>query len=302
MSSAIRYVAIAGAAGSLGSVVFGRLVESGKFQVRVLRRKGSGSTFPSGTDVVDVDFDSFDSLKGALAGQDAVVAAFGPEAFNKQPTLIDAAIAAGVQRFLPAEFGSNLNNALNRALPPFAEKVKVRDYLADKAKTTALTYTLVSNGPFLDWGLDYDFLLDVSNHKAIIVGGGETPFSTTTLQSVADAMVGVFENLEETKNRAVFIEDIQITQNKLLALAKEATPDKEWKTVSTSLDALTQRADERLAQGLFDIETFGPYILRSFLDPAHGGNYSKTDNQLLGVKGKTEKDVVEIVKHVASKK
>ena len=39
--SPIKNVAIAGASGSLGSVIFQKLVASGKFNVRVLRRAGS---------------------------------------------------------------------------------------------------------------------------------------------------------------------------------------------------------------------------------------------------------------------
>ncbi len=60
MSAAIKKVAITGAAGDLGVVVLDKLVGSGKFEVRVLRRFGSKSTFPAGIEVVDVDFQSAD--------------------------------------------------------------------------------------------------------------------------------------------------------------------------------------------------------------------------------------------------
>ncbi|KAM4063035.1 NAD(P)H-binding domain-containing protein [Hirsutella rhossiliensis] len=302
MSAPIQTVAVAGAAGSLGSVLVARLVASGRFKVRVLRRQGSGSTFAPGTDVVDVDFGSVDSLSAALAGQDAVVAALGAPGLGLQPTLVDAAVAAGVRRFLPSEFGSDLANPLTRKLPVFADKARTSDYLEAKASTTLLTYTLVSNGPFLDWGLRHNFILDSSSYKPAIWDGGDAVFSTTTLASVADAVVGVLSHPDETRNRTVYVEDLKLTQNRLLALAKEAAPDKPWEAQPASLDAATQRADQRLAQGLYDMETFAPYLFRAILDPAYGGAYHQTDNELLGVKGKTEQDVVHLLKQILSER
>lgn len=90
--SAIKNVAIAGASGNLGPVVFQKLVSSGKFNVRVLRRNGSSSTFPAGTDVVDVDFESIEDLTVALQGQDAVIANFGTTSFHVQHPLTDMRI------------------------------------------------------------------------------------------------------------------------------------------------------------------------------------------------------------------
>ncbi|KND88110.1 hypothetical protein TOPH_07180 [Tolypocladium ophioglossoides CBS 100239] len=298
MSRPIKNVAVTGASGRLGSAVLERLVSSGKFNIKVLRRNGSKSTFALGTQVVDVDFESVDSLKAALAGQDAVVAPLGALALGIQKPLIDAAIAAGVQRFLPSEFGADLSNSNNRKLPVFAGKVEIADYLVEKAKDTPLTYTVVSNGAFLDWGLRNRFIIDISEYKPTIFDGGDAIFSTTTLASVGDAVVGILLHPEETKNRRVYIEDLKISQNQLLALARRVAPGKPWEPQQASLDAATKRSDERLTQGLFDGETFLPYIYRSMLDPASDGNFQKTDNALLGLKGKTEEDVVELLKQV----
>ena len=293
--ASIKNVAIAGAAGSLGSVVFKQLVNSGKYNVRVLRRLGSQSKYPPGTDVADVDFESVDSLKAALAGQDAVVATLATESIGAQKTLIDASIAAGVKRFLPSDFGSNLDNPKTRALPVYTQKVQIQDYLAEKAKTTGLTYTIVYNSAFLDWGLEKGFILNTSDGKPTIIDGGDLPFSATTLTTVGDAVVAVLAHPEETKNRAVYIEDIKVTQNQLLAIAKKLAPHKTWQPQHVKLDDMTAAADARLKQGLFDMQTFAPYLFRAVLDQEYGGNFTKTDNGLLGLKGKTEKDIAGIL-------
>lgn len=293
--SAIKNVAVTGASGSLGTVIFERLSAS-KFDITVLRRHGSSSTFPKGTKVIDVNFDSLDELTAALKGQDALVSSVGTPLLQGQKLLVDAAIAAGVSRILPSEFGSNLDFPNTRKLPVFAHKVEVQDYLIEKAKTSPITYTFVYNSAFLDWGLQHNFLLGHADGKPAIFDGGDITFSATTLSSVADAVVGVLSHPEETKNRAVYIEDTKITQNKLLELAKKANPSKKWEPQATKVDDVTAKADARLAQGLFDAETFVPYLFRAILDPAYGGNFKKTDNELLGLKGLTDEQVADVVK------
>ena len=294
--SAIKNVAVAGASGALGSFVFKKLVESGKFKIRVLKRAGSSSTFPSGTDVVEVDYSSFDSLKAALQGQDAIISTLTTLAIDAQITLIDAAIAAGITRIIPSEFGSNLDVPSVRALPVFAHKVRIQDYLIEKAKSTGITYTFVYNAAFLDWGLEKNFLINLGDSNPPLYDGGNTEFSTTTLASVADALVGILNHPEETKNRPVYIHDTITTQRKLLALAQKVAPEKSWKPVEVKLDDETAKADARLAKGLLDFETFTPYLLRSLFDPKSKSKFEKTDNELLGVKGVTDEDIIEILK------
>ena len=296
--STIKNVAIAGASGAVGEPVLNALVSSNLFNVTILRRSGSSSTFPANIKTVEVDYNSVDALASALKGQDAVVSTVGSLQIPAQRTIIDAAIAAGVKRFIPSSFGSNLDSPKARALPVFKYKVETQEYLKEKAKAGEITYTEVYNAAFLDWGVYHEFLLSAKGGQPII-GDGNTTFSATTLASVADAVVGILKHPEETENRPVYIEDIKITQNKLKECAEKAS-GKKLELGSVNLDTLTQKADERLAQGLVDMETFVPYLYRAVFDPEFGGNYEKTDNELLGIKGCTEEDVVEMYrKHLS---
>ncbi|PHH62286.1 hypothetical protein CDD81_7274 [Ophiocordyceps australis] len=298
MSAPLKNVAITGASGNLGSVILAKLAASPNLNVRVLRRNGSASAFAPATHVVNVDFDSVDSLAAALEGQDALVAPLHALAVGLQHNMVEACIKAGVDRFIPSEFGSDLDNPKARALPIFASKVQFRNFIEEKAKTSPITYTYVVNGPFLDWGLEHEFIMRLSNGKPVIFDGGDYVFSATTLDSIADAVVGILAHPEETKNRTVYIEDVKISQNKLLALAKEVAPGKSWEPEPASLDEAVSKAGERLAQGIKDTDTFVPFIFRSFVDPAYGGNFAKTDNALLGIKGKTEEEVANMIKSV----
>ena len=64
---------------------------------------------------------------------------------ENQSIVIDAAIAAGVKRFLPSDFGSDYENSKTKLLPIFGQKVVIRNYLKEKAAVNPdFTYTFVS--------------------------------------------------------------------------------------------------------------------------------------------------------------
>lgn len=91
-----------------------------------------------------------DELLEAFSGQDVVVSTIGvPHALQQIP-LIDAAVKAGVRRFLPAEFGVNKENPKVASLPLFADKRKVMAYLKRK-ESDQFSWTAIATGPFFDW-------------------------------------------------------------------------------------------------------------------------------------------------------
>lgn len=65
--------------------------------------------------------------------------------------LIDAAVAAKVNRFLPSEYGVNNTNPVARSLcPVFDAKGAIIEYLKEK-EPAGLTWTAVPTGLWLDW-------------------------------------------------------------------------------------------------------------------------------------------------------
>lgn len=297
MATVFKNVAITGASGSVGKVLLQALLDSGKFNITVLKRSTSGATFPDKVKVIDVDFESVDSLTAALAGQDVLLSTVGTSGLGtEQKKLIDAAVAAGVKRFLPSEYGSDLDNELAAKLPVFAPKVDVQKYLKEKAKTTPLTYTIVYSGPFFDWGLEHGFIFKTAEYKPTLFDGGNTVFSTSTLDTIAKAVIAILSKPEETKNRAVRFQSAAISQNKLLELAKEIAPQHNWQPEVVKVDDLTRVADERLAKGLLDAETFVPYLFRAINDARYGSKFETLDNELLGLKQLTDAEIKEILK------
>jgi uncharacterized protein YbjT (DUF2867 family) len=118
--------------------------------VTVLSRAESTKTFPSGVKVIKSDY-SPSSLESAFKGQDAVISLVGNTGFAGQKAFVDAAIAAGVKRFVPSEFGSDTASARLRELVPiFNAKRAIINYAKTK-EGSGLTWTGFITGPFFDW-------------------------------------------------------------------------------------------------------------------------------------------------------
>lgn len=86
-----------------------------------------------------------------MRGADALVSAIGFGAIVLEEKLIDAAVDAGVKRFLPSEYGvDNTNPAARKLCPVFDSKGAIIEYLKAK-EDTGLTWTAVPTGLWLDW-------------------------------------------------------------------------------------------------------------------------------------------------------
>lgn len=96
------------------------------------------------------DFSDAD-LVSAFKGQDAVVSVVGATAFPEQKKFIDAAISAGVKRFLPSEYSANtLSPAVLQLLPLFNQKKDILEYLKSKESST-FSWTAIYTALLFDW-------------------------------------------------------------------------------------------------------------------------------------------------------
>ncbi|KAL8828194.1 MAG: hypothetical protein Q9191_002733 [Dirinaria sp. TL-2023a] len=308
--SSIDKVALAGATGNLGPAILDALVSAG-FRVTVLTRQTTPPNLPSSVTVRQVDYTSLDSLTLALQGQDAVVSSLpslassfpnnGSTNNNEQLLLVEAAAKAGIKRFLPSEFGANTSShEKTRSLPIFQPKVAVQDALKEQASSNpdGMSYTLIHTGLFLDWSFMIGFLMKTKEKSINLYNGGDGVFSTTTLGSIGKAVVGVLRNLDATKNRAVFVQDIATTLKDLLAKAKKATGggSEGWKEQIVAVDEVLANAWEELRKdkpnpGVFIFN----FIIACVWGEDFGGHFQKLDNDLLGMKQLSDDELQAIV-------
>ncbi|KAI2471088.1 NAD(P)-binding protein, partial [Annulohypoxylon bovei var. microspora] len=292
--SSIKTVALAGAKGNLGEIVLEQLLKAG-FQVTVLTREGSTHTFPSNVTVKIVDYTSQDSLVKALQGQDAVVATLASSALDAQLPLIDAAVKAGVKRFIPSDFGSDTYHPKVATLPSYKIKVDVQNAVK-KAAESGLTWTGVANGPFLDWGITFEFLAKPKSKEIEYPDGGDQKYSVSNLETVGKAVVGILNNLEQTKNRPVYVQDAAISQKQLAGYLKKALGADGWKeTVTSTTEELQQSFEELKKEQPNMFLVFMAGLKSAIWGEGYGGHFTKLDNDLLGIKQLSDAEVEAVV-------
>ena len=173
-------IALAGATGDLGWRIARELAARGA-GVRAIVRPGSDATRVAslrelGAEIAEAHFDAKDALAGACAGASCLVSALSglrDVVVEAQSALLDAAVGAGVPRFVPSDFcidftkqpeGWNRNLDLRREFHARLDRAPVR---ATSILCGAFTDMLTGEAPFvlfrfrrvLYWG-DSDQLMD----------------------------------------------------------------------------------------------------------------------------------------------
>ena len=291
------------ATGNIGSAIIKALLESNQFSVTALTRSDSTTkaTFPGNVNICVVDYSNPSTLIDALKGQDAVISALNHAFLGHQRALLDAAVSAGVQRFIPSEYGSDTLNPKAAPLPLFAHKKTEQQYVEELAAQGKISYTIVINGPFLDFGLNHGFLgPDLRKKQITCLDGGITKFSTTTLATVAKAVVRVLTKLEETKNRAVYVQDAALTLKDLFRLSKQALGEEGWTEVDGGTTEEKERLSyEKLAKGQKDMGVFLGFLMSAIFREGYGGHFQQLDNELFGIVELRDSEVVELIKEIA---
>jgi hypothetical protein len=202
--------------------------------------------------------------------------------------LVDAAVAVGVKRYLPSEYGLNTTHPNTAKLPAFGDKIAVQQRLKNVSQQSGLTYSLLVNGPFLDWGLKTGFLLDLSS-TVTLYDDGDRKFSATILSGVGKAVEGIINNLSATENTTVFVHEAIVSQKEILALSGRSPMTK---SVQTS--ELEQEAFAELSKPAPDplVFAFG-FLRRAIFGEGFGRLFDsqKLSNDLFGLKTFSEEDL-----------
>ncbi|KAI9038123.1 aromatic alcohol reductase [Aspergillus affinis] len=291
-----RNIILVGGSGSLGSVLLKSLLSELKFNVTVLTRESSKarSSIPSAAKVITVpDSYSQEELVKAFEGQDAVVNAITSFSVAEQLRFIDAAITAGVKRYIPSEYGLDNNTPKAQELAPvFKEKGLVQEYLREK-ESSGLTWTAIACGMWIGWSLRNNFLgFDYLNRTVTFTNDGTGYFSTTTLKNTALALNRILLNPSTTANQIIFTSDFAITQKELVETIEHLTGET-WqrKSINTIevipvLQAAWQKGEAYAGYGLINI---------GFTEGSYSGYFEPTRqirNKELGLPEKTIEEVV----------
>ncbi|GKT46592.1 uncharacterized protein ColSpa_06773 [Colletotrichum spaethianum] len=299
MAPKIQNVALAGATGNVGRWALKALVAD-SFNVTVLARK-QGS-FPDGVTVKVVDFNSPDDLIEALKGQEAFVDC--TLVHDDTPTrLVDAAAAAGVYRYIPSDFSLDFNNRNVHGLPVFFKKDQNDKYLLKKCEESGMTWSVICNGPFLDWNLRSSFMnIDIYEKKVNYINDGSNIHVWTTLETVGKAVSGTLLHPAETENRPIYVHSINKSQKQLADLCKEALGSSGWEESNSDMEQVLAEALKEFTAGNYGWNVFGDMIRYANSRPDLSCPWPRDDNPMLGVKVMTDDEVKDLVKAIFAEK
>lgn len=136
---------------------------------------------------------------------------------------------------------------------------------------------------------------NLAARSATIYDSGTECFSGTTLEGIGQAVIGVLQHPDETKNRFLGVMSIKTNQTELLAAFEEATGQK-WEVTRDSTARLLEsgRAKHRDGKPGWILELV---VTQLFQEGKGRGlvadGREKTDSELLGVRSES---AVEIAK------
>ncbi|KAJ7051755.1 hypothetical protein C8F01DRAFT_1034004, partial [Mycena amicta] len=216
-SSSYKSFAVIGA-GALGSLVVAAFVAQ-NIPVVVLARPGSKSTdkLPAGAKLATVDTSDAAAVAAVLKEHsvDVVLSTVTGYAIEAQKSFVDAAKAANIKLFVPAEYGTP-TEGLNKGV--WAGKNLIAEYL----KSAGVPSLRIYNGLFAEY-IPWLFL-NAETKKFHVVGKGEAPLSVTAIPDVAGFVVHVLTTLPpaELENKIFRIEGERTKPNDIGALFKTA--------------------------------------------------------------------------------
>lgn len=146
-------IAVAGASGDLGARITRALVARGA-HVRALIRPGTDQAdrdrlVELGATLTPADPTDVDSMANALAGVDCVVSALNglrEVSLDRQSLLLDAAVRAGVPRFISSDFSADFT----KTPPGHNRNFDLRREFMGRADRASIQVTSILNGAFMD--------------------------------------------------------------------------------------------------------------------------------------------------------
>ena len=215
----------------------------------------------------------------------------------EQINLIDAAIAAGVSRFLLADFAGDLTIPLHRAMQVNQDKVTTEEYL--QRHESNISHTSIRTGPLLDLCIFRGVLINMKEQSVTFFDSGDKRFSTATISTASAAVAAVPKMGDKSKNRAFLVQDIVTTQNQLLKLGKEVTPGSEWTIKPASTAEMADNANEAFKAGLKSRIASVMQKVVGVFGSESSSDFGESDDAELGIRTMNETELKELLKKFA---
>ncbi|KAI1198483.1 NAD(P)-binding protein [Nemania serpens] len=297
--SAFKNVLLIGATGFIGGFVLEAFEKDASFNLALLQRASSKSRLPGHLKIITIA-DSYptEDLLAAFEGQDVIINCIAGLSVRDQFRMIDAAIAAKVQRYIPSEFGlNNMNPAAQTLNPVFGVKGEIQRYLRARSDAGLIEWMSVSNGIWLEWAVANGFMgWHFAEKRFALWGDGGGLFSCTTVPNTAAGLVRALGMRAETRNRNIFLSDFATTQRQLLD-AIERVEGARYDVESIDGEKLIAEKQDEVRRGVESAASIYPLIEGGFATGRYGGHLEAEPgavimNERLGLPKKTLDEVV----------
>lgn len=197
------------------------------------------------------------SLESIFAGQDLVISTMAGGDSDQQMRIIDAAIAAGVRRFMPHEFGHDtLNKGISSRVLKSAGRAKIIEHLQAASKIANFEWVGIATGYTLDTGLiSGNMGIDLEWHSATIHGIGTETFAASSLQRVGEVVAHVIDHWPEVANQYIYAAGVLTSANEVLRSAEKAT-QREFTVGNYDVEECIKEGQARIERGYPDTGMF----------------------------------------------
>lgn len=280
-----KIILVAGATGNLGSMISLALVKRGAV-VKALVRNDSDVTKTSilkdaGIEVIPVNYDDVENLRKACEGVNCLVSALAGLSdviLAMQKNLLDAALSAGVKRFIPSDFCTDYN----ALIPGENRNFDLRREFKEHIDKTDISATSIFNGAFADI-LKYNTPILNLKNKTIGYWGDKADWKLdfTTVKNTAAFTSEVA--LQEQTPRNLHIASFQISPKILSELIESIT--RQTYTVH-KLGEMDQLSDsiklQRASNPSGEMELYSKWQQSQYLYSMYSTQHSVIDNNRYG--------------------
>lgn len=297
-----QVILVAGATGNLGERITRALLDQGA-EVRAIVRQGTdlrkiNHLEQLGAKVFQVDMSKVNEVTTVCAGVSCVVSALAglrDVVIDTQKVLLDAAVKAGVPRFIPSDYSLDFTKFPDGTNRNLDWRREFHTYL-DKAPIKA---TSIYCGGFMDMLTDQIPMIMIKQRMIMYWGHADHPLGFTT---VADtAVYTAFAALDADTPRSLWIAGDQPTPRKLQALMTDLTGKKFrlFRTGGQGFLNLLIKIIRKMAPGENELYPAwqGMQYLSNMIDPR--SDLPRIDNdRYQGVKWTTVRDLLS--RHLAA--
>jgi nucleoside-diphosphate-sugar epimerase len=217
-------IVVAGATGNLGGRIAGALLERGA-SVRALVRHGAapdrlGRLQELGATIASVDLNSASQVPTACSGASCVVSALQglrDVIVETQTVLLDAAIKAGVPRFIPSDYSIDFT----KLLPGENRNFDLRREFHESLEATSISATTIFNGAFADMLTGQMPLILFKRKRVLYWGDADQRMDFTTIDDTAAFTASVA--LDPSTPRFLRIAGDQLSARELTAVVSDVT-------------------------------------------------------------------------------